>query len=184
MQAIKRETSPELLTASIVPKVSYELPVHTQQTSPTPPRSNARDEKLSMPLPKPCVTRQAHLAPTAYNGSSPRRYKLSAGGDGNALISSPTPPVFSRLPSRIGSAMATGRGNTTTTITATATTEHIIGTPTLPNITHLTQRLQHTSYPEGNALRTPTTMMDPDHVGFPEMLLNGMLYDQSSQSLA
>jgi hypothetical protein len=81
--------------------------------------------------------------------------------------------------------MATGRSNTTTTTTtATATTERSIGTPTLPNITRLTQRLQHTLYPKGNALRTPTTMMDPDHVGFPEMLLNGVLYDQSSQSLA
>jgi hypothetical protein len=173
MPTIKREESPEPPIASVASTVSPELSVHRSEASAGPSSSHARNTKPTMPLPKPYIAaKQAHLAPAAYYGSSPRKYKLPAGGNGSALISVPTPPVFSRLPSRLGSAMATGRVNNKTT--ATATTGRSTRTTTLPNITRLTQRLKHTSYPEGNAIERSRGMMDPDHVDFPQMLLNGM----------
>ena len=126
------------------------------------------------------VARHPHLAPTstAYHGSSPHKYRYSSADSGRIAAAS-TPPLSARLSSRLGSAVATGRINKTTTTTTRTTIEKA---PTLPNIKHLTQRLVHTN---SIANAEHSTMDEHDYEGggeqgelgfpaFPRMITDGM----------
>jgi hypothetical protein len=175
MPVTKREES---LEPSIVSPASATLPgssaclwgrVHEQATSP------ARGNKPLMSASKPSVvTKQAHLVPCVYQGSSPRKYKLAAVGNSGGQSQIPTPPVFSRFPSRLRSAMATGCINKTTA-PATKTTTCNSRTRILPNFNRLTQHLQHRPNVKSNAIRVLKDTMDATDISLPSMFMSGTL---------
>jgi hypothetical protein len=182
MPAIKREESSEPPIFTIAPAVSPDESSSTHQGCSV---SNDQDARASLPPPpgatKPyIVARQAHLGLGKYYGSSPRKYKLAASGTRYSRVDVPPPPVFSRLPSRLGPSIATGRVNTTTT--AATTTTLSTRTPTLPKTKHLTQDIKRKS----DAKKAIRSKMD-DHAfeyggdnmdgasftGYPPMMLQG-----------
>jgi hypothetical protein len=183
MPAIKREESLESANPSTTPAK------HTRKSleiSIGPYRQFATASTFSLPPPKPLAgARHAHLtlAPTGYIGSSPRKYKLAAPRDSSSRLDGLPPPTFSRLPSRLGPAMATRRVNKTTAARTTTTTTTVRSrTPTLPDITSLTKHIKH----KDNLSQKPRDIMDDrgfddgdehvdgeDFTEFPHMMIQG-----------
>jgi hypothetical protein len=183
MPAVKKEESSEPPIATIASAVSL-----NESSSAYQGRSvcNEQDAQPSLPPPpqatKPyIVARQAHLQLGTYNGSSPRKYKLAASVNSRNRANDPPPPVFSRLPSRLGSSIATGRVNKTTS-TATTTTLRT-GTPNLPTIKHLTQHLEQKSDAhkkirskmDNRAYEYCDDMDGASFTGYPPMMVQGKL---------
>jgi hypothetical protein len=170
MPTIKRETSPELpigAVASVGP-----LNILDGLSEARFMRATREDRNVKAPLQplrmKPyLVAKQAHLRPGAYQGSSPRKYKLAALSDSTSRRNASTPPGFSRLPSRLGLAIATGRVNKTTaarTTTAIRTT-----TPQLPSFDRLTKHLERIP----NATEKKPDKMDENSVGNGDVFMDG-----------
>lgn len=198
MPAIKGEEGSEPPVASIAPKVSLDEPSQSSSAHYGRSTSKEHDDKPSLPPPpqatKPyIVARQAHLAPRAYHGSSPRKYKLAAPGNSGSRVNLPRPPVFSRLPSRLGPSIATGRVNKTTAAAATTTTTTTTSrtrTPNLPKIKHLTEHLKHKSAAnkkirsrmDDRIFEDDGEFMDgASFTGYPPMMINGKVKLLSSQ---
>jgi hypothetical protein len=184
MPAVKKEESPEPPIATIAPAVSL-----NESSSSHQGRSLCNEEDARPLLPPPpratkpyILGRQAHLASGTYNGSSPRKYKLTASGNSSSRVNVPPLPVVSRFPSRLCPSIATGRVNKTTTA-ATTTTLHtrILN---LPKIKNLTQHLKQKS----DAKKKTRSKMDDQafaydgdgtddasFTGYPPMMVQGKL---------
>lgn len=200
MPAIKREESPEPPIASIASAVSSsELPktatasVSTARHLPSKEQDASLSElqRAMLPPPRPAgkpslVAKTPHPARSVYTGSSPRKFALQVLGNNSSRINVP-PPVFSRLPSRLGSAIATGRVNKKTAPTTTIRSR----TPNLPKITQLTKYIK----PKKDATKEKSNTMDErdfadggDYDGgdeffnFPPMMLQGMSSSQCIES--
>ena len=99
---IKKEESTEASVDAMPPM----LPA-VSQIAPVSSKSDAEDLKLPNPR-SYILERQSHLAPSAYHGSSPRKYKLGGRSNSSIRVSDRPPlPLLARLPSRATSAMAT-----------------------------------------------------------------------------
>jgi hypothetical protein len=182
MPAIKRESSPEPPLAGIGAAESSSHPGGIQCIQII---ADCCDVKSSLPPPDTntnpyIVAKQNQLRPGAYQGSSPRKYKLAALGTIRSHLSVPAVSVFSRLPSRLGSAIATGRVNKTT---AATTSFHTI-VPQHPGSKHPAKHVEHTRHaPRKNRERMDESMvgsgagfMDGSGFGtFPPMGSSGML---------
>lgn len=176
MPAIKREDSSRSPIASKAPAELHNRPVNRIQHVNLPILP-----QLLQPTTKPyVVAKPSHLCPSAYTGSSPRKYQLTAPKKSQYRhLNAYPPPMFSRLPSRLGSAMATTRVNKTTRPVTTTTVRSRI--PKFPKITHLTKHLTQKS----NATQKTPERMDErgidgnDYVGgenfttFPPIMVNG-----------
>jgi hypothetical protein len=165
MPAIKEESSPEPPLVAIATAESSSHPDSIQciQTM-----GDCRDVKSSLPPPDTnsyVVARQDQLRPGAYQSSSPRKYNLVALSKISCHLNVPTVPVFSRLPSRLGPAIATGRVNKTkaaTTAFHTTTSQH-------SQLKHLAKYVEHTRHAP---LKNRETM-DKSIVGSGEGLMDG-----------
>jgi hypothetical protein len=183
MPAVKKEESPEPLTARIAPAVSLNGSSNAQQGRSV---SNEQDARPSLPqLPqatKPyIIARHMHLASGTYNGSSPRKYKLTPSGNRNSRVNVPPPPVFSRLPSQVGPSIATGRVNKSTTAATTTTLR--TRTSNLPKIKHITQHLKKKSDAkekiqskmDDRAFEYGDDVDGASFTGYPPMMVQGKL---------
>jgi hypothetical protein len=178
MLTIKREESVEPLIASIASVVSSSS-VCTSETDRRRSMGDVRVVKPSTPflLPPPepyGVAKQTLLAPSAYYGSSPRTYRLA----GSSRVDV-TPAIFSRLPSRLDSAIATAPVDKTTATTTTHST-----TSNLPKLDRLAPKLTLKSDAK-KKLRGKMDEIDlyngdkhkdsSDFTGLPSMIMTGRL---------
>jgi hypothetical protein len=186
MPAIKQESSPEPPLAAIAAASSSSLPDTLQRPQNA---SDHCDVKPSFPPSAAntyIVAKQNQLRSGAHQGSSSRKYKLAAFSKIGCNLNAPAVPVFSRLPSRLGPAIATGHVNNAT---AATTAFHTI-TPQHPRSKHLSKRAEHTRHvPQKNretmdqsSLGSDNGFMDGSGFGtFPSTGLNGMLVSVMTQ---
>lgn len=195
MPVIKREESLEGTAASVAPMVPFQPGTADRDLSGLPPAAyGPHDVRLTMPLPaKPYFTAShTRLTEDRYHGSSPRKYKLAASpfaSPAGRVVVVRAPP-FARLPSRLGSAVATaGRVNKTTS-TRAPNTSTTTNTHTLPHITNITKLLHR----KRNLTDKNKDRMDDvfgnvgdvdreydDGVGFARMRNNGMSLNRREQ---
>ncbi|KAH7351386.1 hypothetical protein BKA66DRAFT_613719 [Pyrenochaeta sp. MPI-SDFR-AT-0127] len=117
---IKKEESPEPRATAFPDDPTL---VSTLSSSTTLVSSKSCMENLKLSTRKPCiVTSHAPIAPHAYHGSSPHRYKLRSSHRSRGPVSALTPLVSPCLPTRATSAVATGGVNKSTTKATTTST--------------------------------------------------------------
>ncbi|KAF1850663.1 uncharacterized protein K460DRAFT_350691 [Cucurbitaria berberidis CBS 394.84] len=133
---IKKEQSPEA-SVMAMPPMSTAVSTAITLTAPAISMSDTEDVKPPKLRPKPyIVVEQTHVAPSAYYGSSPRKYRLSGRSNPSTRVFARAPPILARLPSRATSATATGRVNK-----PNITTTNLAKTPTLSSIKKILEEI-------------------------------------------
>jgi hypothetical protein len=178
--AIKQESSPEPPLAAIAAASSSSLPGTLQRPQTASDRCDVKSSYLPPAANPYIVAKQNQLRSGAHQDSSPREYKLAGLSEIRCILNAPAVPVFSRLPSRLGPAIATGRVNNAM---AATTTFHTL-TPQHPRFKHLTKSAEYTRHaPQKNretmdqsSLGSGDGFMDGSGFGtFPLTGFNGML---------